>query len=337
MLKLAFMGFRHGHILSLYDHAVQNEDVVIAGSCEEDAQTAAQLRQGGRVELTHDNYGRMLDEVDCDAVAIGDYYGKRGAIAIEALKRDKHVISDKPICTSLEELEEIASLSDRKGLKVGCQLDMRDNGKFQRIRELVQKGAIGDVHAVSVGGQHPLMFGTRPGWYFEKGKHGGTINDIGIHAVDMVPWITGISFVRVTAARAWNAFAAEVPYFNDAGQFMLEMANGCGVLGDVSYFMPDSMGYRLPQYWRTTLWGREGVIEASYNTPQISLAQNGNQEVEMIAPGEGTPGGYLRSFIAEIKGDKGTVSLSTTEVIRSSRITLKIQQAADQGLCNIAL
>ncbi|MDD3926918.1 MAG: Gfo/Idh/MocA family oxidoreductase [bacterium] len=336
-MKLAFMGFRHGHIMGLYGYAAKSEDVVIVGACEEDAQTASQLRQGGQVTLTHDDYGRMLDETDCDAVAVGDYYGKRGSIIIEALKRGKHAIADKPICTSLEELDEIAALSVQKGLKVGCQLDMRDTGKFIRVRELVQEGAIGEVHAVSVGGQHPLMFGTRAGWYFEEGKHGGTINDIGIHAVDMIPWVTGKAFTRVTAARTWNAFAAEAPHFNDAGQFMMEMENGCGVMGDVSYFMPDSMGYVLPQYWRTTLWGRKGIIEASMNMPHISLARNGNKEVEEIAPGDGTPGGYLRSFIAEINGAGGLISPSTDEVLRSSRITLKIQQAADQGLCNVKL
>ena len=34
--------------------------------------------------------------------------------------------------------------------------------------------------------QHPLLYGTRAKWYFEEGKHGGSINDIGVHAVTLV-------------------------------------------------------------------------------------------------------------------------------------------------------
>ena len=56
----------------------------------------------------------MLDEVECDAVGVGDYFAKRGSIAIEALKRGKHVISDKPLCTSLDELAQIRELSQAK-------------------------------------------------------------------------------------------------------------------------------------------------------------------------------------------------------------------------------
>jgi predicted dehydrogenase len=335
-IKIAFMGFRHAHIFDLYRRSGEWDEYEVVAACEEDAEARKQLAESGRANITHDSYEKMLDDVECDAVAIGDYYGKRGAIAIEALSRGKHVISDKPLCTSLNELSKIKALSEEKALKVGLMLDLRDQGVYIRIRELVRSGAIGDVHSIAIGGQHPLLLGTRPGWYFEVGKHGGTINDIGIHAFDIIPWITGLQFSKVTSARAWNAFAPEFPHFRDGGQFMVEMENGGGVMGDVSYFMPDSTGYSLPMYWRITLFGRDGIIEAAAHSTDILLAKNGNKEPEAIGQSENIPGGYLRSFTEEVTAGQSS-GLSTADVLRASYVSLMVQKAADEDLSRVRL
>lgn len=334
-IRIAFMGFRHGHIFDCYNRALASDDFEVVAACEEDEETRAQLAENGKAEITHDDYSAMLNEVDCDVIAVGDYYGKRGSLIIKALELGKHAISDKPICTSLQELDRIEALSSAKGLAVGCMLDLRDNGLFIRVRELVGDGAIGEVRSIAFGGQHPLMYGTRPNWYFEEGKHGGTINDIGIHGFDLIPWITGLEISEITAARSWNTFA-EVPCFMDAGQFMLKLSNGAGVLGDVSYFMPDSMGYTLEQYWRFTIFGSEGMIETSYNSKGVTLAVNGDKKPKVFSAGKPNPGGYLESFAEEITAGS-TNGLSTGEVLRAARIALETQQAGDLGICKLAV
>lgn len=336
-IKLAFMGFRHGHILDVYNRAKEMDELTIVAACEEGPNTREQLKENGNAEITHTNYIEMLDSVDCDVVAVGDYFGKRGGIIIEALSRGKHVISDKPICTSLDELNKIEALAKEKNLVIGCQLDIRDGAPFRKVRQLIQEGVIGEVHAITFGGQHPLMLGTRAGWYFEEGKHGGTINDIGIHAFDLIPWITGSDYVEVIAARSWNAFAEDFPHFHDAGQFMMKLSNGCGVLGDVSYFMPDTMGYTLDLYWRTTFFGRDGILEASWNMKTVRLMKNGDSEPKIIDVGEGTPGGYLKSFIKEVNGEKEGLSPSMAEVFKASRIALTTQKAGIENQAHIRL
>jgi predicted dehydrogenase len=137
------------------------------------------------------SFGRLLGEVDVDAIAVGDYYSRRGAIVIEALRRGKHVLSDKPVCTSLTELEEIEALLRTTKLSLGCQFTLRGSGVLRRARRAIAEGKIGPVHALAFKGQHPLNYGTRAGWYFEPGQQGGTINDIAIHAIDLIPWLTG--------------------------------------------------------------------------------------------------------------------------------------------------
>jgi predicted dehydrogenase len=341
-LNVAIVGTRHGHINDLIARLREHQDARLVAVCEEDA--AAREALAGNAALQaysapvaiYDSYQRMLDDVECDAIGIGDYYGVRGARAIEALRRGKPVISDKPLCTSLSELDEIEKLAREKNLAVGCQLDIRDNGLLQRLRQLIGDGELGEIHAISFGGQHPLMFGTRAGWYFEEGKHGGTINDIAIHAIDYIPWLTGLQFKTINAARNWNAILPQVPHFKDAAQMMLTLENGCGVLGDVSYFSPDSFSYSLPLYWRTTIWGTRGVAEAGYVDNVIRLYQNGETAVRIVPPGASTSGGYLEAFLREVRGEKG-VTLSTEEVLRAARVSLLVQNAADENRTNVVL
>ena len=330
-LKIAFAGFRHGHIFSLYELASASDELEIVAACEGHDQTRAAIQDKGTATITHNRVEQMLDEVECDIVATGTYFARRGQVLIKALERGKHVIGDKPLCSGMDDLERIATLAQEKNLKVGCMLTMRDSAQFIGVRNQISEGRIGEVHAISFGGQHPLLLGSRAGWYFEPGKHGGTITDIGIHAIDALPWITGRTWTKVNAARCWNALASEYPHFEDAGQMMLEMDNGCGVLGDVSYFAPDRAGYRMPYYWRTTFWGREGVIETSTTASEIQLLGRNDDGVQNLALPAAKTGGYLRAFLDDIANETPASGLDTAAVLHSMRNVIRIQQAADLG------
>lgn len=335
-LSLVVMGFRHAHIYDLVAHAEAHPDLKLVAMCEEDESTREQVRARGICNRVFASYQEMLDSVDCDIIGVGEYYGRRGAVLIEGLRRGKHVLSDKPVCTFLDELSEIETLSTLSRRSVGCQLDIRDSGNFRRLHEIVRNGEIGEVHAISFDGQHPLLRGTRPEWYFEPGKHGGTLNDIAIHAFDLIPWLTGCEFHSIECARSWNAGLPDVPHFHNAAQAMLTLTNGCGVLGDVSYFSPDSHAYTLPFYWRTTLWGSRGVAKTDFNAPGVALYQNGAAG-RIVTALPSLAGGYLRHFLAEIRGEHLDDHLTTREVLRAARVALEAQHAADNNLHDVLL
>ena len=332
-LKVAFAGFRHGHIRCLYDLVQKHPDLEIVASCEESQAEAGSMLDG--IKITHDDFDRMLKDSQIDIIAIGDYFGKRGSLLVRSLQAGKHVIADKPICTSLAELELAAKLASEKGLKIGCQLDMRAELNLVKARELIRGGRIGEVNAISFGGQHPLLKNSRPKWYFEEGKHGGVINDIAIHGIDIVEWVTGLEFVEVNAARSWNATAGDCKFFNDAGQFMLTMSNGCGVLGDISYFSPDSCGYSLPYYWNFFFWGSKGVIRANLSDETIEMACDGEKTLQRIPRPANKPPDYLAQFLADIEGRP--LELSTEIVLSASRKTLMIQGVADRKIQGVRL
>jgi predicted dehydrogenase len=337
--RFAFIGFQHFHVWDAWRWVRERDDTEVVACCEEDPATREALASEGRIAVTHDDCRGLLAEVDCDAVVVGDRFDKRGSIIIDCLSAGRHVLADKPACTRLEELARIEATARRRRLVVGMTFELRDSGVFRGVRRLVHAGEIGEVRAASFGGQHPLLSATRPAWYHEEGRHGGTINDIGIHGIDLLPWITGQRWSRVVAARCWQRGVPAGSHLRNAAQLMLAMENDCGVLADVSYLAPDSMGYTTPLYWRLTLWGSRGVIEAGLNSTLISLYREGANEGIAVPPDPPDPGGYLESFLREVRGDTAGDDgrLTSRDVFAASRVALMAQEAADQGLRDVLL
>ena len=326
--NMAFAGFRHGHIYGLLNLAKESERVNITGGWEDfEADKKTAIENHG-VDFCYDTYEDILNDSAVDIVAIGNYYQARGQMVIDALKAGKHVICDKPICISEEELEEIKKLQKATGLQVFAMLDMRFNENVNRAKKLIDDGMIGEVTNICLGGQHPLMYGSRACWYFEEGKHGGTITDIAVHGVDLLHYFTGSKIKEINGARCWNKFAKEVKHFRDSAMFMLTLENGAGVMADVSYAVPDTIGFSIPYYWDFKIWGTEGVMAFSFSSDGIDLYKNGNTEVVKVEklPLEIT---YLEDFLNAIE-NKETKYLTTEASLLAMEQTLKIQQKADE-------
>ncbi len=327
-MNIAFAGFRHGHIFNLWNKAKNNSEVNITGSWEADEKTRAVcIRQG--VVFNYPDYEAILNDKKVDTIAVGDFYGARGSLAIMALEAGKHIIADKPLCTSLDELENLKLLSKKKSLSVFSMLSMRYEANAGSVRNLISDGKIGEIHSIYFGGQHPLNYGSRPMWYFEKGKHGGTINDIGIHGIDFISYTTGLRCAKICSARCWNAFAKQKPDFKDSAQFMLELNNGAGVIADVSYASPDSFSYGLPTYWLFIIWGSKGMLKFNAAAGNVEAYFQGSDEVAHIKR-KAPQADYLTDMIAEIRGDTPKV-LSTAEVLSSTGDVLTIQRFADES------
>ncbi len=311
---VGFVGFRHGHVYDVYDRMLASAGFRVVACCEEDAETRSNLAREGRINVTHADFQEMLRSVEFDVCVVGDYYARRGALILAALKAGRSVLSDKPVCTALGEPDRIAGEADRKGLRLGAMLDMRDSGIFRKMREIVRGGELGEIATISFNGNHPLLLGKRPSWYFEKGRHGGTINDLGIHAFDMIPWLTGRGFARIEAARTWSTGRAGSPWFNDAAQVMGVLENGCGVLGEMSYLVPDGIAYSFSDYWRFAVTGSKGVLVAGFNDK---------------SPAAGRPGGYLESFLHSLNGTAQPDDATMREVLDATCVSLLFQSAAD--------
>lgn len=321
-MRIAFAGFRHDHILGLYEMALKHEEVEIVGCYEEDAMARQSVEKSHNVLFTYKEYEELLYDERVEAVAIGDYYGKRGRLIIDALKHNKHVICDKPLCTSLNEWDEIVRLSAKKGLQVSCMLDLRYMPQVEEAKRLIQAGELGEIHTVSFTAQHCLNYGVRPDWYFEEGKHGGTINDIAIHGVDLIRYLTRKNLTKVNYAKTWNAFAQEEPQFKDCGQFMVEMGK-MSVMADVSYAAP-RCSELLPTYWDFYFWGSKGMMNFRYQDNEIHVFKDKQYVISCEASGANC----MIDFVKELQG-VSTV-MNAKDMLESQRQVLVIQQYADE-------
>jgi predicted dehydrogenase len=322
-IKVAFSGFRHGHVQAMYNTAKRLDYVDIVACVDEGGPEAhgSSIPTLG-VELTHESLDQVIAEVDFDVLACVDYYANRGPSCLKALEAGKHVVTDKPLCTSLEDLKTIARLSREKKLQVGIDLTMRYGGDYGTLAGIVSGGGIGEVSSCMVTGLHPLAYGSRAMWYFDPGKQGGTINDLMIHGLDLMRWASGLEYSEVIFGEAWTR-RAPAP-FQDSAQMALEFTNQAKYLGDCSYMAPEG----CPEHWRFFVWGTEGSVILDGHGLKWYRAGEGEQEV--VARNQPPISDPFEDFVSAIA--QGTERwLSSEECIKSQTAALAAQLAADTG------
>ncbi len=325
-MNIAFAGLRHSHIFALYDMVRKHPEFTICGAWEENAEARAGAAEQG-MDCCYATLEELLADPAVEAVALGGCFADRGGVAIASLKAGKHVVADKPLCTTLEELDEIERLAKEKRRIVSCMFTMRFSPVINAVRGLVRSGELGEINNIYFGGQHPLQYGRRAAWYYEEGKYGGLLNDIAIHGIDVLEFAFGLHYTQVNAARCWNKYAAADPHFKDCGQFMLTAQNGAGVLGDVSYAIPDGIEFALPYYWEFMVWGTGGMAEFSLGR-NANFYKKGRKEPIEVQPVE-PAADYLTDFLRVVNGEADAI-LPMEEVLASTRATLLLQQAADR-------
>ena len=324
-MKILFYGFRHGHINGLYRKVQESPLFEIAGCIEPNdaARAAAETTLGAR--FSDQSYAEWL-KTDIDAVAIGCAYGERGRAVIAALQAGKHVIADKPVCTSLDELNTIRALTEQNGTKLACMLDLRYIPQTLRAKEILNSGRLGEIRNIAFNGQHCIDYTNRPTWYFEEGMHGGTVNDLAIHGIDLVRMLTGQEFTHIDAARTWNAYATRHPSFKDCAVFMARLANGAEVLADISYSAPTQV-FSMPTYWEFRIWCDRGLLTFCYADPTVTVFEEGIPEPQQFS-GIAPDFDYLTEFATAIKQNSRQI---TDNVLRSTETALTIQRFADQN------
>ena len=323
-LKTLFYGFRHGHVYGVYHKIINSDSFEVVGCVEENdvARHDAQEKLG--ILFSNVDYETWLTR-DVDVVVIGGAYADRGEAVIRALEAGKHVIADKPICTELAQWERISVLCRQSNLHLQCMLDLRYLPQTIEAQKQIRSGKLGAVRNISFQGQHVLNYGTRPGWYFEPGMHGGTINDLAIHGIDLVRMITGMEFVGVDAARTWNAYAAKAPHFNDCAVFMARMENGAGVMADISYSAPE-YGGEMPTYWEFRFWCDQGLLTFCFGSNCVTIYKKGEAAPKVITC-KGIGFDYVTEFLDALSSSDSTM---TKNVLQSSKVALLLQKHAEE-------
>lgn len=99
---------------------------------------------------THWDWRRLLDQKDVEAVIICTADHHHAFIANWALNRDMHVFCEKPLGISVDEVRTVRANYLKRRAKVATQHGTQRHAypNFERVRELILDGAIGELHTV---------------------------------------------------------------------------------------------------------------------------------------------------------------------------------------------
>ena len=334
MLKIAVVGFRHGHIMSLVRAAQQLGYVKIVAMVEEDpSDEAREYVKQMRIKLTHETFDQVLDSVPFDALITSDYFAKRGTHILKALRAGKHVHGDKPLCTSMGELREIARLAREKNLFVTTALTMRYLPVFATVRKLMRDGAIGEFCNGYSFGVHGLAYRAgRPMWFFEKGKQQGTINDLLVHGIDMIRWCSGRELVKVIAGTVGNMTLPEIPWFQDSAQAFYELDNGGKYFGDSSYLAPA----KCSSDWVFDVWGTKGQLHFDSGGQLVYNKADAGPVPVTIDPALVRMPNCVEDWASHIVHGTEPV-ISREDALQATAAALAAQEAAESGQRDMAI
>jgi predicted dehydrogenase len=107
---------------------------------------------------TYVDWRKCLDQKDIDAVVCCTADHTHAFIANWALNRDMHVYMEKPLAISVEEARVVRANWLKKKTKLATQVGMQRHAmqNFNRVRELIHDGAIGDLTAAYAWGDRQI-------------------------------------------------------------------------------------------------------------------------------------------------------------------------------------
>ena len=147
----------------------------------------------------------MFADPEVDIVLILTNPASHYSLTMAALKAGKHVYCEKPLCTSLEQANEIVEFAADKGLFVGAAPDTFLSPEFQTVRKVIDEGALGKVVHVTANyvGPGADLWHPNAGFLYKKG--GGPALDMGPYFMTTLVSILGpLESVFAFANRGWD-------------------------------------------------------------------------------------------------------------------------------------
>jgi predicted dehydrogenase len=145
-LNLGIIGVAHRGGENL--KAVTGENIVAL--CDIDANFLAAAAKQFPQAKTYNDYRRLLDQKNIDAVVISTADHTHAVITLAALKSGRHVYCEKPLTHTVSEARVIAKAARKhqRVTQMGTQIHAGTN--YRRVVELLQSGVIGPVREVHV-------------------------------------------------------------------------------------------------------------------------------------------------------------------------------------------
>ena len=197
-LKIAIIGIGNmgsAHAKHIFDGTVQNAELVAVCDLDPAKLNWAKDTFGEKVRRYTD-YHKLLDDHICDAVLIATPHYDPPVIAMEAIEKGYHVLSEKPAGVYTKKVREMNEAAAKSGKVFAMMYNQRTNPTYQKVRDLIQSGEIGEpkrlVWVITNWYRTQAYYdsGTwRATW---EGEGGGVLLNQCPHQLDLWQWMFGM-------------------------------------------------------------------------------------------------------------------------------------------------
>lgn len=190
----------------------------------------------------------LLNDSAIDIVLVATTNEVHKELCIEALKASKHVICEKPVTLTSEELVDIMDVAKECNKVFTINQNRRTNKDFVLMKECVEKGLLGDVYVIEsrVEGSR----GMPKGWRTIKELGGGMMLDWGVHLIDQLLYMIDQPVTNVFC----KMYSIEYDDVDDNFRLTLTFADGLTAHIEVS-----TNNYITHPRWYVL--GKEGTLE----------------------------------------------------------------------------
>jgi predicted dehydrogenase len=261
-LRFSAIGLNHGHIYGQVDAVLRGGGELVSFFAKEPELATEFSKRYPQAKLARSE-SEILDDASIQLVVSAAIPDERAPLGIEAMRRGKDYMVDKPGVVSLDQLAAVRRVQRSTNRIYSIMYSERfENPATVKAEDLVKAGAIGRVVQTIGLGPHRMNPSQRPAWFFDRKRYGGIICDIGSHQFDQFLFFTGSTKAQIVASQVGNVHHPQYPGVEDFGDVMLRGDRGAGYIR-VDWFTPDGLST-----WgdgRLTILGTDGYIEVRKN------------------------------------------------------------------------
>ena len=170
--------------------ALGEHTLVIAADVNAERARALAARHPGCLATT--DWTEVVGRSDVDLLVIATTNDLLAPISLEAVRRGKHVLVEKPAARSASELEPVLQAARAYNCCVKVGFNKRFHPAFLKARALVDEGALGPLLYVRGRYGHGGRVGYDREWRAVPAiAGGGELLDQGVHLIDLARWFLG--------------------------------------------------------------------------------------------------------------------------------------------------
>jgi predicted dehydrogenase len=251
-IKVAVLGagFVANIHMESYNRFVPEAEVVAVYS--HNADKAKAFAQAHGIPTWYDDIGRIIGESGAQLIDICLPNYLHHDACMKAAAGNKHVIVEKPLALNLEEADEMIDACKKRGLLLMYGEQLCFTPKYERVRALVEHGAVGNIYMLKQAEKHS---GPHSPWFYKKEcAGGGVLMDMGCHALQWFRWMNKNNPVKSVYADIKTVF--HDTDCDDNTLTILEFEN------KVTAFAEDSWARHGGMDDRIEIYGNKGAIYA---------------------------------------------------------------------------